>query len=322
MKDGRATRLCVGFSLHLVIVVLLVPYGVSALAMDVSSPRASERFRECPECPSMTELPAGHFTMTRKAAADGRKDDDPEGMRSVHPARSVDIPAPFALGTYPVTRREYGSFVAETHRPVHRGCHIQYGGVWVPNAGDNWEHPGFVQTQDDPVVCVSWLDAQDYVRWLNEKVRALSYDKTPNPYRLPTWEEMEYATRAGTATLYYWGNTPRRDAANYGKATCFPCGPMQEGADRWLYTSPVGSFPASPWGLYDMAGNVWEWAEACRADPRATPPTECHWQMLHGGSWLTNPEYLQTGERSWAVVQHKNNAIGFRVARTMTASRP
>ena len=300
----------------------LAAHCVSASAMDRSSPRSGERFQECPQCPPVTVVPAGHFTMTRKAAVDGRKDDDPEGMRKSHPERAVDIPVSFGLGTYPVTRREYGIFVRETRRVVQRGCHTQYHGVWVPDATKDWRLPGFAQTEEDPVVCVSWNDALDYVRWLNEKARAARYDNAPEPYRLPTWEEIEYATRAGTATLYYWGDTPRRDLANYGQANCLPCGPMREGADRWLYTSPVGSFPANPWGLYDIAGNVWEWAEYCRADPKTSPPRECHYQIVHGGSWLTNPGYLQTGERGYANVQHRNSQIGFRIARTLSASTP
>lgn len=260
--------------------------------------------------------------MTRKGAADGRKSDDPEGMLHTYPERSVDIPVPFGLGTYPVTRREYGVFVTESRRVAGEGCHTLQQGVWVLDTKKDWQHPGFEQTEDDPVVCVSWNDALDYVRWLNEKARPAHYDDAPAPYRLPTWEEIEYGTRAGTTTLYYWGDTPRRDQANYGQTKCFPCGPAREGADQWLYTSPVGSFPANPWGLFDVAGNVWEWAESCRNDPKAVPPRQCHTQVLHGGSWLTNPEYLQTGERTRAMMQHRNNAIGFRVARTLSNSRP
>lgn len=270
----------------------------------------------------MTVIPAGHFTMTRKQAGDGREDDDPEGIRKTRPEREVDIPGPFALGTYPVTKREYTNFVRETHRPVTTGCHIQYRGVWVPDTTKDWRHPGFSQSEEDPVVCVSWNDAQDYIHWLNERTREAHYDTAPNPYRLPTWEEIEYATRAGTTSTFYWGDVPRREEANYGKDKCFPCGPMKEGADRWLYTSPIGSFPANPWGLYDMAGNVWQWAESCRSDSKANPPKECHYQVLHGGSWLTDPKYLQTGERSAATIEHRNIETGFRVARTLRNLQP
>jgi len=306
--------------LHLIMVLLLFAYSGSASAVGES--RAGERFQECPQCPSMTIVPGGHFTMTRKVAGDGRKADDPEGMRKIRPERAVDIPLAFGLGTYLVSLREYRIFVRETNRHVKTGCHIQYQGVWVIDETKDWQNPGFAQTEADPVVCVSWNDAQDYIGWLNGTAHASSFDDAPNPYRLPTWEEIEYATRAGTTTLYYWGDTPRRDRANYGKSKCLPCGPMQEGADRWPYTSPVGSFPSNPWGLFDMAGNVWEWVDSCRADPIAMPPRQCRAQVLHGGSWLTNSEYLQTGEKSTAAPQHRNNEIGFRVARTLRVSHP
>jgi len=278
------------------------------------------RFQECPQCPSVTVIPAGHFTMTYKEASDGRKEDDPEGQRKTHPARPVDLPVPFGLGTYPVTRRQYGIFVRETHRAIEKGCHVRQQGVWVPDETLDWQHPGFSQTEEDPVVCVSWNDAQDYIHWLNEQARAAPYDAAPGPYRLPTWEELEYATRAGTSTLYYWGNAPRRDQANYGQASCLPCGPQQQGSDQWLNTSPVGSFPANPWGLYDMAGNVWQWMEGCHGDPNSRPPMTCPFQLLHGGSWLTSPEYLQTGARSYALLPHRNYEVGFRIARTLASA--
>jgi sulfatase modifying factor 1 len=303
----------------MMVVSFVVPMAAAAQG---ASPQAGERFQECPQCPSMTVVPAGHFTMSRKPAGDGRKDEDPEGIRKTHPAQEVEIPAPFALGTYPVTRREYGVFVSETRRVVERGCHIQYQGVWVLDKEKDWQHPGFTQTENDPVVCVSWHDEQDYIRWLNQKARVASYDEAPLPYRVPTWEEMEYAARAGTTTLYYWGDTPRRDRANYGKVLCLPCGPMREGPDRWLYTSPVGSFPPNPWGLYDMAGNAWQWADSCRTYSKSRPLSQCQYEVAHGGSWLTSPEFLQSGERAGAIVGHRNNEIGFRVARTLRTSQP
>ena len=321
-RGFRIRSLQAVFILYVMMISSLTVQGVSASVNDGVGLHLGVRFQECPQCPSMTVIPAGHFTMTRKVASDGRKDDDPEGMRKTRPERQVDIPVPFALGTNPVTRREYGSFVRETHRVSDGGCHIQYHGVWILDPTKGWQHPGFSQTEQDPVVCVSWNDAQDYVRWLNEKAHVSSYDTAPDPYRFPTGEEIEYATRADTTTPYYWGDTPRRDAANYGKENCLPCGPTKEGSDHWLFTSPVGSFPANPWGLYDMAGNVWQWAQSCRSDPKASPPKECHYQILHGGSWLTNSEYLQSGERSSTTVEHRNNEIGFRVARTLSTSQP
>jgi sulfatase modifying factor 1 len=275
-------------------------------------------FRECADCPEMMVIAPGKFTMTRKSARDGRKDDDPEGVPKSRASREVVIGEAFALGIYPVTRQEFGAYARETHRVTEKGCHVQRDGVWMFEARNDWEHPGFLQTRRDPVTCVNWNDALGYIQWLNAKRRSREKDG-PNalPYRLPTWEEAEYAARGGTTTSYYWGEQPRRDKANYGIERCLPCGPKREGADRWLYTSPVGSFPPNPFGLYDMVGNAWQWIQRCQPDPNAHPSKECRSQALYGGSWLTNPEYLRTGEYSSADIWHRNNEIGFRVARTL-----
>ena len=92
-----------------------------------------------------------------------------------------------------------------------------------------------------PVINVSWKDAQAYVRWLSEK--------TGQPYRLPSEAEWEYAARAGTTTLYSWGDDIAPENANYGL--------------RGGRTTEVGTYPANP-GLYDMHGNVGEWVEDCQ----------------------------------------------------------
>lgn len=296
--------------------VLFLEHPNSARADE---PHSGMTFQECPACPAMIVIPAGHFTMTRKAAIDGRKDDDPEGAPKRQPAREVDIKNAFALGIYPVTREEFSVFVRETHRTIEPGCYVQKDGVWILDESKNWIHPGFVQTDRHPVTCVSWNDAQEYVQWLNRKQHD-SPQKIPNSglYRLPTWEEIEYATGSGTTTPYYWGDQPQRDKANYGAEQCLPCSPKKEGADHWLYTSPVGSFPPNGFGLYDTAGNIHQWFQRCQPDSSATPPKVCRSQGLHGGSWLTDPEYLRTGHFSTADVRHRNNHIGFRVARPLS----
>ena len=276
-------------------------------------------FQECRDCPQMIVIPAGHFTMTRKSASDGRRDDDPEGARKRRPAREVDIVNAFAMSIYPVTRLQFGVFVHETHWTVKRkGCHVQRQGVWVFDERRAGGIPGFAQTARDPVTCVSWGDAQAYLQWLNAKRRDSALGgANAEAYRLPAWEEIEYAASGGTTTLYYWGSQPRRDKANYGAEQCLPCGPKKEGADRWDYTSPVGSFPPNAFGLYDMAGNVWQWAERCSPDPNTAVAKDCRTEVLHGGSWLTNPEYLRTGEYNYADTRHRNYHIGFRVVRTL-----
>jgi formylglycine-generating enzyme required for sulfatase activity len=291
---------------------------------NVASP--GMKFRDCAECPQMIVIPSGKFTMTRKSASDGRHDDDPEAISKRMPAREVSI-ASFAMGIYDVTRAEFAAFVQEAHRTTQDGCLIWNGAAWIDDKTKNWRSPGFRQTARDPVVCVNWQDAQAYAEWLNAKVSNLQHDtrgRANGHYRLPSWEEEEYAAGGGATTAYYWGPEARRERANYGEDRCFPCQPARRGADRWLYTSPVGSFPPNAFGLYDMAGNVWLWAGNClHGSPsgKVSEPLEwngpCKVSAIHGGSWLDNPEYLRVGEYSLDVRTTRTQTLGFRVVRTL-----
>lgn len=278
------------------------------------------RFRDCPTCPEMIVIPSGTFTMTRKTAADGRKDDDPEGERKSAPPREVSIGRPFAAGVFDVTQAEYRVFVQETGRRDMDGCYIWTYNQWRSDPGKDWSNPGFKQTEHDPVVCINWPDAQAYVSWLNDRVRGartVPDGINDRPYRLLSWEEAEYAAAGGASSLYYWGPMRSRQAANYGADRCFPCRGATAAADRWLYTSPVGSFAANAYGLYDMAGNVWQWTDGCYPHRDHPPTAECRYGIVRGGSWLSNPEYLQTGEYGVLVRMNRNFATGFRVARSL-----
>jgi formylglycine-generating enzyme required for sulfatase activity len=98
-----------------------------------------------------------------------------------------------------------------------------------------------------PVINISWDDAQQYAAWLCMM--------TDRPYRLLTEAEWEYAARAGSTTAYFWG-----DEIGKGNANCNGCGSQWDNRQ----TSPVESFKPNAFGLYDMAGNVWQWVEDCR----------------------------------------------------------
>ena len=100
-----------------------------------------------------------------------------------------------------------------------------------------------------PVINVTWDDAQQYVAWFSKM--------TGKPYRLLSEAEWEYAARAGTTTAYSWG-----DEIGKGNANCNGCGSEWDGRQ----TAPVGSFAPNQFGLYDMHGNVWEWVEDCLHD--------------------------------------------------------
>jgi len=131
--------------------------------------RRSARFQDCVDCPEMVVVPAGTWPIASKPAYDGRRETDAESRLKLTPAHVAILSQPFAVARSPVTRGQYATFARETHFG-ERGCLIWTGGEWAADEATTWSHPGFSQTDDDPVVCVSEDDAQEYVRWLNAKL--------------------------------------------------------------------------------------------------------------------------------------------------------
>jgi len=135
-------------------------------------------------------------------------------------------------------------------------------------AGNEWQSPDFSQGDDHPVVYVSWNDAQAFCRWLTEKDRSEGKLKEGQSYRLP--REVEWNQAVGN-TQFPWGDQwpPPYGAGNYGQSL---------GVDNYENTSPVGSFRANPYGLYDMGGNVWQWCEDWYDSSQ-------RYRVLRGASW-------------------------------------
>src|SRR5262245_47542811 len=197
--------------------------------------------------------------------------------RSV-PQHLVTIRYKLAIAKFDLTRDEYALFAAETNRPDPDSCvTLSASGTFIDTKG-NWRSPGFSQTGRDPVVCVSWDDAQAYVGWLSAK--------TGHVYRLPTEAEWEYAARAGTTTARYGSDDPREVCryTNVGDLDYFKQHPDDSGVNRacrdgYAFTSPVGSFSPNRFGLYDMLGNVMNWNEDCaNANYSGAPTDGTAWQ--------------------------------------------
>ena len=265
-----------------------------------------------PLAPRLVVIPAGSFTMGSPASEVGR-------VANEGPQQQVTIDAPIAVGKYPVTRDEYAAFIAETKRPDGATCSVPgntwftLGGGFNQAVGPTWRNPGIEQTGSDPVVCVSWRDAQAYADWLAKK--------TGKAYRLLSEAEWEYAARAGTTTARYWGEAASHDAANYGAE---PVGGITageaNGADRWVYTSPVGSFPPNAFGLYDMLGNVSQWVADCFRPtynaPLVTSATCAH--LARGAAWAHRAAFVRAAYRYAAPnAQNRSSLTGFRVARSL-----
>lgn len=232
------------------------------------------------------------------------------------PQHSVSIGRPFALGVHHVTRSEYGVFVRETGYSTGGVCTFFSKPKYHHEDGGAWNHTGLPQTDDDPVVCVSWQDAQAYIAWLNSKVRDGFPAAMGGPYRLPSESEWEYAARADTSTARWWG-----DQIGINNANCDGCGTQWDKRG----TAPVGSFQPNPFGLYDMIGNAWEWIDDCwnrtyedaPSDGTAWTSGDCGLRVIRGGSWTNVPWILRSASRSRVDLMSRTNYIGFRVAKDM-----
>ena len=254
--------------------------------------------------PELVLIPSGRFQMgsteadRKKALAAGVQQ---AWIERETPQHWVGIEQPIAMGRFPVTVGQWRQFVRATG--------------WQRRGEVNWAQPGFRQTEDHPVVGVTWHDAQQYVKWLSAQ--------TGQTYRLPSEAEWEYACRAGTKTAFSFGDEIDTSLANYDGNYSYngsPKGEYRQG------TSRLGVFPPNPWGLYDMHGNVWEWVQDVVHDNYdGAPATGAAWEeggdqgrrILRGGSWLYNPRYLRAALRNGFSAVLSNDIVGFRVARVI-----
>ncbi|MBU1723650.1 MAG: SUMF1/EgtB/PvdO family nonheme iron enzyme [Gammaproteobacteria bacterium] len=157
-----------------------------------------------------------------------------------------------------------------------------------------------------PVINVSWDDITGkYLPWLNRE--------TGQQYRLPTEAEWEHAARGGAETAYPWGNSISCDKADYNYDDCNTVG-----------TSPVGSYAANTYGLYDTVGNVWEWVQDTKRgyssesvrNPQGSPASSSSsaYRVLRGGSWFNTPWFVRSAYRLNLTPGARNFSIGFRLA--------
>jgi formylglycine-generating enzyme required for sulfatase activity len=232
----------------------------------------------------MITIASGSFQM-----GDSNRATSPGSLPQSQPVHLVKVKS-FALAKNLVTRSEFQKFIDETNY----------------DAGKGWHKPLFKQGENHPVINVSWNDAQAYIDWLNKK--------TKEHYRLPTEAEWEYAARAGTTTAYYWGND-----IGTAQANCNECGSQWDSES----TAPVGSFPANPWGLFDMGGNAAQWTQDCFVENYQNAPNDgsamksgdCKYRVIRGGNWDDSAKTIRVDAREGNLLDFRYMNVGFRLAK-------
>ncbi len=293
--------------------------GAASLHVATGSP---VEIRDCDDCPPLVVIPAGSFIMGTTHVSD-EIGEQPAELEPV----LVTIERAFAIGRYEITRREFAAFSEATgYAPVGR-CRNwdETGQRFRDDENRSWRDPGFpaVLRDDHPVTCVDFFDALEYVEWLSEH--------TGRTYRLPTEAEWEYAARAGTRTLRFWGDDPF-DGCDYANSydltarDSYPLGwePAQC-RDGFADLAPVGSLSPNAFGLYDMIGNVWEWIEDCSTHSYVGRPTDqsawvwddCVRRIQRGGGWITAPARSRSAYHGDGRGTDRSVFFGFRVAREL-----
>jgi formylglycine-generating enzyme required for sulfatase activity len=245
------------------------------------------------------------------------------------PPASVHPPYCFAMGS-PVNDPERLS----REEPVHQVCLKSFDLGRFEVTQQQWRrvmvfgdrNPSAYKGDKLPVQNVSWNDTQWFVRLMSFFGR--------HRYRLTSEAEWEYAARARTTTARYWGSSADEVCAYENTADQAyhdaedPEQPVANCNDGYVYPAPVGSFKPNPWGLYDMLGNVAEWAEDCYAgnyskaprDGSAFTAPDCKYRVVRGGSWYDSPWYVRAANREKYRPNDVNDNIGFRLVRILSLS--
>jgi formylglycine-generating enzyme required for sulfatase activity len=273
------------------------------------SQKPGETFSECRNCPEMVVLPAGSYLM-------GSPPNEPE-RRDNENQRTITFTRPFAISTTPVTWDQWEACVRD------RWCEgtgideaLRLGMNGQPN--ENYRDWG---RGTRPAVGMSWHDAQHFVGWLNWKAGV------DDLYSMPSEAQWEYAARGGTTTAFPWGDTLDYNYGNFGKREQ-GLGGHVEGRDQWMdETSPVASFPANNFGVYDMHGNIFEWVQDCFEADLANAPVDgsantngnCANRVFRSGTYTSNPYMQRTARRGapYPAITRGRNYLGFRVTRIL-----
>lgn len=289
-------------------------------------------------------VPAGEFRMGNDASPDSLAQTFPQydverfaKLGDESPSHKVAISKPFFLGQHEVTVGQFRKFLelsgyrpeAEADGTGGYGFNPDYDPATSRRRDAfegrdprySWRNPGFAQTDEHPVLNVTWNDAVAMVNWLSEREGIR--------YRLPAEAEWEYACRAGSQTHFHNGNSPENlhliantfdqmTASHWPQWSGYASNP-----DGYTFTAPVGRLAPNAFGLHDMLGNAWEWVadwygeHYYQTSPAIDPPGPSTGQVRvrRGGSWHTWPLYARCSFRNWNTPQTRYTLVGMRLLR-------
>ena len=300
--------------------------GFAALALSVSTAAQSPgtEFQDCQACPEMVVIPPGTFPMGSEHIEPMRGGK----MRPQGPVRTVTIDYPYAAGKYEVTIGEWRAFMANTG---HQASDCRAWGGERASMGYSFEDPDFGRPvlDEEPMMCVYWTEAQEYVQWLSEQ--------TEQNYRLLTEAEWEYAAKGGADTEWFWGDDDSKicEYGNIfdqvaaqnpeliaGSGTAVSMAAQCE--DGYDLVAPVGQYKPNAYGLYDTVGNIWEWTQDCSLTFYTAEPVDgsafevtgpCEKRAIRGGSWRSRLSRHKPFFRGRDPELTSYHLFGFRVAR-------
>ncbi len=276
--------------------------------------------------PAMVVVPHGSFIM-------GAGGGEPGARVNEGPPRELRFERGFAMAVYETTVAEFARFVEATgyrttaERTGRSSVYDERGGAMLDLRGAHWrrDYQGRrAAAATDPVLHVSFDDAQAYAEWLSAN--------TGQRYRLPSEAEFEYVLRGGSRAPWAWGEVlPRRVLGNLaGAGDRSPNGrrwgrSIPRWSDDYWGPAPVGRYPAEIFGTHDLIGNVSEWVEDCWHDSYRRGPDDgrawvnpgCRERVVRGGSWASTLNQARSAFRLQVPVAMSSARVGFRVARDL-----
>lgn len=270
--------------------------------------------------PEMVVMPTGSYLMGSKNAA-----------KYEEPIHQVNINYGFAISKNEISVKDFKLFIDNSdyvsdaiNKNTSRIYDLKSGRL-KNKTGINWQknYIGKNANSNDPVIHVSWNDALAYSQWLSHQ--------TDKNYRLVTEAEFEYVLRAGSRSLYPWGDGSPAQVienltGNLDKSKDNPRFRWKKGFskynDHYWGPAPVGSFITNPFRLNDTAGNVMEWVMDCWHDSYTRAPTDgsswtnpgCENHVIRGGSWSSSKREFTSSHRFKAKANFTDARLGFRIA--------